>query len=215
VGDAGQAWRDLSLPWRSAFEEAWTSWRQGSLAVGAVVTDGEEIVARGHNQMFHSGPGPLSTTYMAHAEMNALAQLPARRGLDYSIYSTFEPCYMCASALLFYQVDRVCFASPDPVWAGMHEWLGTAPWATRRETHHEHLGGALGALGYVLHVSRLVTVAPQHVMEAHERVGGPLFHRATEGATTRALTELGAEGASTTAGDALDLLWDDLVGLQE
>ena len=215
MGGARQAWQDLPLPWRCAFDEAWTSWRQGSLAVGAVVTDGEEIVARGHNQMFHSGPGPLSTTYMAHAEMNALAQLPARRGPDYSIYSTFEPCYMCASALLFYQVDRVCFASPDPVWAGMHEWLGTAPWATRRETHHEHLGGALGALGYVLHVSRLVTVAPRHVMEAHERVGGPLFHRATEGATTRALTELGAEGASTTAADALDLLWDDLVGLQE
>ncbi len=66
-------------------------------------------MARGHNQMFHSGPGPISATYMAHAEMNALAQLPARRGPEYSIYSTFEPCYMCASALLFYRVDRVCF----------------------------------------------------------------------------------------------------------
>ena len=120
---------------------------------------------------------------------------------------------MCTSALLFYQVDRVCFASPDPVWAGMHEWLRTAPWATRRETSHEHLGGELGALGYVLHVSRLVTVAPRHVMEAHERVGGPLFRCATDGATMRALTELGAKGASTTAADVLELLWDDLVGL--
>jgi hypothetical protein len=165
--------------------------------------------------MFHSGPGPLSSTYMAHAEMNALAQLPARRGHEYSIYSTFEPCYMCASALLFYQVDRVCFASPDPVWAGMHEWLRTAPWVTRRETHHEYLGGELGAMGYVLHVSRLVSVAPRHVMEAHEQLGSPLFRCATDGATMRALTELGAKGLSTTAADALELLWDELVGLQD
>jgi hypothetical protein len=77
------------------------------------------------------------------------------------------------------------------------------------------ISGELGAMGYVLHVSRLVTVAPRHVMEAHERAGGPLFHRATDGATMRALTELGAEGAPTTAADALELLWDDLVGLQE
>jgi tRNA(adenine34) deaminase len=215
VGDARQAWRDLPLPWRAAFDEAWASWRQGSLAVGAVVTDGEEIVARGHNQMFHSGPGPLSATYMAHAEMNALAQLPARRGSDYSIYTTFEPCYMCTSALLFYQVDRVCFASFDPVWAGMHEWLSTAPWATRREARHEHLGGELGALGYVLHVSRLVTVAPRHVIEAHQRAIGPLFDRATDAAVMRSLTELGADGASTTAADAFELLWPDLVGLQD
>jgi hypothetical protein len=33
--------------------------------VGAVVTDGEVIVAKGHNQIFHSGPGPISGTYMA------------------------------------------------------------------------------------------------------------------------------------------------------
>jgi tRNA(Arg) A34 adenosine deaminase TadA len=182
--------------------------------VGAVVTDGHEIVARGHNQMLHAGPGPLSSTYMAHAEMNALAQLPARRGPEYSIYSTFEPCYMCMSAILFYRVDRVLFASSDPVWTGMHEWLGTAPWATRRETRHEELGGELGALGYVLHVSRLVTVAPQHVIEAHQRTGGPLFDRTADGWALRALTQLGAAGTSTTAADALALLWDDLVGLR-
>jgi hypothetical protein len=67
----------------------------------------------------------------------------------------------------------------------------------------------------VLHVSRLVTVAPRHVIEAHQRVAGPLFHRATDGTAMQALTELSAAGASTTAADALELLWDDLVGLQD
>jgi hypothetical protein len=168
-------------------------------------------VARGHNQMFHSGPGPLSATYMAHAEMNALAQLPAQRGPDYSIYSTFEPCYMCTSTIFIYRVDRVFFATPDPVWTGMHEWLATAPWASRRETRHELLGGEVGALGYVLHVSRLVTVAPPHVIEAHQGAGGRLFDHVADGSALRALSELSAAGASTTAADALELLWDDLV----
>jgi Cytidine and deoxycytidylate deaminase zinc-binding region len=152
---------------------------------------------------------------MAHAEMNALAQLPARKGSDYSIYSTFEPCYMCMSAILFYRVDRIFFASVDPVWAGMHEWLRGAPWATQRETRHEHLGGALGALGYVLHVSKLATVAPPHVIEAHQRSAGPLFDYATDGAAVRTLTELSAAGRTTSAADALEVLWDVLVGLQD
>jgi len=210
-----QAWSDLSLPWSTAFEEAWTSWRQGSLAVGAVVTDGEVIVAKGHNQIFHSGPGPLSGTYMAHAEMNALAQLPARRGPDYSIYSTFEPCYMCMSALLFYRVDRIYFASVDPVWAGMHDWLRGAPWASRREAIHEHIGGELGALGYVLHVSRLATVAPPHVIDAHREAAGPWFDWATSATALQALTELSVAGSSATAADVLELLWADLVSMQD
>jgi hypothetical protein len=95
----------------------------------------------------------------------------------------------------------------------MHEWLGSAPWATRRETHLEHLGGEFGALGYVLHVSRLVTVAPPHVIEAHQRSAGPLFDHATDDAALRALTELSAVGSNTVA-DVLKLLWDDLVSLQ-
>jgi tRNA(adenine34) deaminase len=53
VNEAAEAWTALSEPWRAAFEEAWTSWRQGSLGVGAVATDGSDlIVTRGHNQGF-------------------------------------------------------------------------------------------------------------------------------------------------------------------
>lgn len=172
-------------------------------------------MARGHNQIFHSGPGPISGTYMAHAEMNALAQLPARQGPEYSIYSTFEPCYMCMSALLFYRVDRICFASFDPVWVGMHEWLRTAPWATRTEVRHEHLGGEIGAFGYVLHLSRLISVAPQQVIEAHQQAAGALFACATDGTGVRALAELHTAGASASVTDALELLWDDLIALRD
>ena len=44
--------------------------------------------------------------------------------------------------------------------------------------------------------------------------GGPLFDRTADGWALRALAELGAAGTSTTAADALALLWDDVVGLR-
>src|ERR1700722_6798631 len=131
MNQAHEAWLELPVPWQIAFDEAWSSWRQGSLAVGAVVTnDADEVVARGHNQFFHAGPGPITATYMAHAEMNALAQIPVERGPRYSVYATFEPCFMCSSAMLLYRIERIFFAFPDPVWNGMGEWLLTAPWVT-------------------------------------------------------------------------------------
>jgi tRNA(adenine34) deaminase len=215
VSEVERAWSELSEPWRIAFEEAWTSWRQGSLGVGAVVAEGEDIiVARGHNQLRHSGPGPISETYMAHAEMNALAQLPAERGPEYRIYSTFEPCYMCTSALLLYRVKQVYFAAPDPVWEGMHEWLNTAPFASLRQPTRECLGGELGAFGHLLHISRLAPRAPPHVVEAHQRSAGKLFHAATAVDILDRLSQLDDGDAASSACDALTVVWDDLVRLR-
>jgi tRNA(adenine34) deaminase len=212
VSEAARAWNALSEPWRIAFEEAWTSWRQGSLGVGAVMTEGDEtIVSRGHNQFFHSGPGPISETYMAHAEMNALAQLPVGRGPEYRIYSTFEPCYMCTSALLLYRVNWVNFAAPDPVWEGMHNWLNAAPFASLSQTRRECLGGELGAFGHLLHISRLAPHAPSHVIEAHQRSAGQLFQLATAVRTLDRLSELEDGDALSSARDALAVTWDDLV----
>ncbi|CAM5445061.1 tRNA-specific adenosine deaminase [Streptomyces avidinii] len=63
------------------------------------------------------GNGPLRGTPLAHAEMNALAV--ARTGWDLgavTLWSTQEPCSMCAAAAEFTGVGRVRFLAPDP-WA--------------------------------------------------------------------------------------------------
>jgi tRNA(adenine34) deaminase len=214
MSGATQAWVDLPPPWRAAFDEAWLSWRQGSLAVGAVVVDGAgDIVARGHNQVLHAGPGPISATPMAHAEMNALAQLPVGRAPRLSVYSSFEPCAMCTSALLFYGIERIAFASADPVWAGMDEWFLSAPWASRHRCTRLRLAGTLGAFGYVLHVSRLAGIAPPHVLEAHERATRPLFDFATDARVAARLAELAAGREPAATEVVLTNLWTDLVRL--
>jgi hypothetical protein len=67
----------------------------------------------------------------------------------------------------------------------------------------------------VLHVSRAATVAPQHVIDAHREAAGPWFDCATSATTLRDLTELSAADTSATAADVLELLWADLVGMQD
>ena len=72
------AWARLSEPWHIAFDEAWESFRSGSAGVGAVVTNEDEVVvATGRSRVFDEpdGTAPLAGTWMAHAEMNALALL--------------------------------------------------------------------------------------------------------------------------------------------
>ena len=69
----------LEGAWRECFELAWEAFRAGTIPVGAVVADPSgTIVARGRNRIFdHTAPpGQLAGTYIAHAELNALAALP-------------------------------------------------------------------------------------------------------------------------------------------
>ena len=75
---AESAWAHLSEPWHIAFGEAWESFRSGSAGVGAVVTSRDDVVvATGRSRVFdeQDGSAPLAGTWMAHAEMNALALL--------------------------------------------------------------------------------------------------------------------------------------------
>jgi tRNA(Arg) A34 adenosine deaminase TadA len=211
---AAETWRDLSEPWRIAFDEAWSSWCQGSLAVGAVVTDDDGVVvARGHNQFFHQGPGPITATYMAHAEMNALAQVPVGRRPRYALYSTFEPCFMCSSTMQLYRIEQISYAASDPLWHGMDEWLLTAPWEMVHEPPtRTRLEGEMSVLGYTLHVSRLASIAPPHVIAAHENAARPAFEFATRADTIRRLGAV-AELGPVSAEPVVRELWNDLTEL--
>lgn len=112
------AWREAPLPVRRCLELAYQSLADGGLPVGSVLTDaGGAIVAEGRNRAYDppGGPDALQGTPLAHAEMNALAA--ARTAWDLSshtMWSTQEPCSMCASAIAFTGVGAVRFLAPDP-----------------------------------------------------------------------------------------------------
>jgi tRNA(adenine34) deaminase len=132
------AWNALSQPWQACLEEAWESWCDGSAGVGAVIVDGDgHIVSRGRNRRHDPRPrdGALAGTRLAHAEMCALAELPPGTCEHYTLYTTFEPCLMCAGAIMLARIPRVRYAAADPVFDGLHDcWARcrSRPNASRR-----------------------------------------------------------------------------------
>ncbi|MER6569390.1 nucleoside deaminase [Streptomyces sp. NPDC001093] len=130
----------MPAPWRLAFEPAWEALRAGSRPVGAVLYDPEgDVVAAGRDRSREATapPGLLAGTDLAHAEINALAQLPAgRRYPGHRLYTTLEPCLLCSGALIHAHVPHVVHATADEHWRGVERvpevgGATAARWATR------------------------------------------------------------------------------------
>lgn len=76
---------------------------------GAVVARGSEVVGEGHNSVL------ATSDPTAHAEVCAIRAASAALGtFDLSgttLYTSCEPCPMCAGAAMWARVDRVVYAS--------------------------------------------------------------------------------------------------------
>jgi tRNA(Arg) A34 adenosine deaminase TadA len=127
-GAAARAWTALEPAWRDCLELAWQSFRQGGIAVGAVLAgpDGE-IVSQGQNRRRNAVAGPAAVTgLLGHAEINALAAVPAdkERSRGYVLYTSLSPCPMCLGATVIARIAAVRFAAADPTWAGIERMPG-------------------------------------------------------------------------------------------
>jgi tRNA(adenine34) deaminase len=97
---------------RCALREAHKAELQGEIPVGAVVVQGDKVIARGHNR-----PLGLSDP-SAHAEILALRRAAKKlgnyrlKGCD--LYVTIEPCAMCAGAIIQARLGRLVYGTPDP-----------------------------------------------------------------------------------------------------
>ncbi|HEX7168084.1 MAG TPA: nucleoside deaminase [Acidimicrobiales bacterium] len=214
--DAAVSWHALDEPWRVAFDEAWASFRSGSAGVGAVVANGEgEVVTTGRSRVFDEPDGttPLAGTWMAHAEMNALARLPRDCREGHTLFTTFEPCVMCAATIRIYRLPKVAYAADDPVWDGMHDLFTQLEPIARGLPERERLGGPWGAFAHVLHLSWLADHGPAHVLEAHGALSPAHLEVAARVAAARDLRGLADRGAR--ALDAATVLWADVTRLSQ
>ncbi|HQG33534.1 MAG TPA: tRNA adenosine(34) deaminase TadA [Syntrophales bacterium] len=95
-----------------ALAEAARAAAAGEVPVGAVIVRDEQVIARAYNR-----PIGLNDP-TAHAEILAL-RTAARAVNNYrlpetTLYTTLEPCLMCAGALIHARVKRLVFGARDP-----------------------------------------------------------------------------------------------------
>lgn len=95
-----------------ALQQARLAAQAGEVPVGAVVIKDGEILAQGHNRNL------LDHDPAAHAEIVALRQAGIRLGnhrlTGCTIYSTIEPCAMCAGAMVHARLARLVYGASDP-----------------------------------------------------------------------------------------------------
>jgi tRNA(Arg) A34 adenosine deaminase TadA len=104
-----------------AIEHADRAIESGQSPFGSVIVRGGEVLAASHNEVWQR----LDPT--AHAEVVAIRTAAAAIGsIDLSgcvLYSTCEPCPMCACAIHWAKLDAVCYGAgiADAEFAGFGE----------------------------------------------------------------------------------------------
>ena len=96
----------------TAINLAARAFSKNEVPVGALVVLGNKVIGRGYNQSI------TKVDPTAHAEILALRQA-ARLGGNYrlpsaTLYSTLEPCAMCAGAFVWARIRTLVYSSKDP-----------------------------------------------------------------------------------------------------
>ncbi len=101
---------------REAIKLAQKAFEEDEVPVGAVAVYKNQIIGRGHNQTEHL-QDPT-----AHAEIIAITAaanaLGSWRLENVIVYTTIEPCIMCAGALVLARVKKIVFGARDEKFGG-------------------------------------------------------------------------------------------------
>jgi len=97
---------------RAALREAHKAELLGEVPIGAVIIQGGQIIARGHNRR------ETLQDVTLHAEIVAIRKacrkLKTWRLDGCELYVTLEPCVMCAGAIVQARITSVYFGADDP-----------------------------------------------------------------------------------------------------
>lgn len=101
---------------KEALREAQKAFDRNEVPIGAVAVYKNQIIGRGYNQTEHL-QDPT-----AHAEIIAITAaanaLSSWRLTDVEMFTTVEPCTMCAGALVLSRVKRIVFGARDEKFGG-------------------------------------------------------------------------------------------------
>ena len=106
-------WNNLSEAWQCAFEEAWTSFKSGSIPIGAVIADENgNIILKDHNRS--KEPDTVNRN-ISHAEANSLRRLDTSQynPKKLVLYATMELCPMCMGTAVMSNIKHLRYAARD------------------------------------------------------------------------------------------------------
>ncbi len=106
---------------REALSEAKIAYSKDEVPVGAVAVFEGVVIARAHNLVESVGDAS------AHAELLCLRKaaefLGGWRLGGVTLYSTLEPCSLCAGAIFSFRVSRVVWGAPDLRMGADGSWI--------------------------------------------------------------------------------------------
>ena len=107
----------IPKPMQLALDAAREAAEAGEVPVGAVVMQGDTVIASAANAT-RSPPDPTG-----HAELRAIRMAAEKLGQDRltgcALYVTLEPCPMCAGAISHARIARLYYAASDPKGGGV------------------------------------------------------------------------------------------------
>lgn len=103
---------DLEFYMNEAVKQANIAREMGEVPIGAVVVLNEEIIGYGHNNV------EASKHSFQHAEINAIKMAQDYIGdwrlKDCYLFTTLEPCIMCAGAIIQSRIKTLIYGAKDP-----------------------------------------------------------------------------------------------------
>ena len=181
--------------WERALELAWDAFCADTTPVGAVVINAAgDIVAEGRGRRYEPAgpPDQLAGSHVAHAELNALAQLTADRHYeDHALLTTLEPCGMCHGAAVQASVGSLAYAGADPYAGTGRLDFGNPQTRNRLLRITGPLPDERGRLAELLHITFLLQrPAAPHVLAAQQSALPTQTAQASDPATLRLVTTL-------------------------
>ncbi len=96
---------------RQALDLAKMAMQEDEVPVGAIIVQGDKIIARAYNTR------EKDKNALYHAEIKAIDEackvLGGWRLVGCTMYVTLEPCPMCAGAIINSRIERVVYGAPD------------------------------------------------------------------------------------------------------
>ena len=189
---------EFSEPWAVALDLAWKAMLAGTTPVGSVVINpDEQIVTRGRGRRYvrDSAQGQLSYSHLAHAELNALAQLPPTHRYEHlTVLTTLEPCVLCMGAAVMATVGRVEYLGADPYGGAAHLQLQNAHTTRLMPQIVGPDNGPLGTIGALIHYAFYLERNPEGgVVDAYRQDMPDFVREVDETGTTGEVLRLKAE----------------------